>query len=678
MNSPRKPPEAAHSSNTLLGLNKGTLLVAFVFLALVCILVQASRVFPLYFTSGDDIYMGTLAERIKAKGWTPYWHDTDLYADWQGRPYFYVNFFFFVLPYLTHSAVLRTLLVVLVQMATIGAMAWFLSLYLDLLGGMLFAAMVLCLLPQWPTVHPLTAHLVVYQMPVLLFFGGLGLYVAALRKPTAPYAISALRRAAGLGMILGSLLFYEALYAPFFLIAICAVAADLPGRPHTGGWREFFRRVLPIFGVFAAWSGVYVVYRFLHPSYYEGSALAPFDPGSLVSGVMQNVLKSLPGANLVHLPWAEWNASARSSTAMFDLLLANLSVTGLLQAIGLAALVLFAARYRAGTDSESLPGRRWLGAAASLALLAGLLAPIPLELTQKHANMDWSLRPYLPGYFQYLAFCGFLTVGLISVHRLRRPALQAMANAGLAFVLAALTLTGSIANDRIDTLLANNSRQWKLVDLLCRSGALNRLPAGATILAPTLWQNIDPDAWSSQYYWSRYVEARTKHKFRFVRTPNDLGENISKEHPALIYCEHLWLPGRASSALLLSSELKGTGTRRTADRVTIVTDRDLPGSELVYETPNSGAARADVAGIPICPWGIHRHGCLAEHGHWNRPSGAAERDGPDPGALDVGVWLGVLDSGKRRGEVLAMGRRTLGRGRPRTRQQLSPGRESIF
>lgn len=592
MATPAEHQQQALALTALSEASRRTILCLFVSLILIGVLLQLDRVSSLYFTSGDDIYMGTLAERIRQDGWSHYWNDSRMYSYWQGRPYFYVNFFFFILPYLTHSPVLRTILIVASQAAAIGAVSWFFSLFFGRLSALLFASIVISLLPLWPTVHALSAHFVVYQIPILLFFSGLGLYVTVLRSPNLHKTAATLRSLAGLTLIFFSFMFYEALYLPFFLITAAALVAGRRSPNEPFSLRSLLRPALPLLGVYSLWSAIYLVYRVLHPSTYVGSSLAPFDLGNILRSLSQNAVKSLPGGNLANLPWTDINPSFGDWRSLSALLSSNLLLVSLLQSSALGALLFFVGRSPVLPPQNPAPPRpRWLLAAAFAAFL-GWITPLPLALSVKHANMSWNLRPYLPGYFQFLAFAACLAILLSALTRFRRGSSSQAAHLAAALALALLTTAAGTANGRVSSFLSSHSRPWKLMDLLCQSGLVERLPSGATILAPSLWLPLDPSAWYNEDYWSRFVQARTPRKIRFLRTPAELGDSLSAELPSLFYAEHLELPGRTGSVLLLTSELRGTGPRRSADRATLLSDHNLSGSQLVYSTQTANTARS--------------------------------------------------------------------------------------
>ncbi len=561
------------------------LFVIFLVLLLITILIGAVRTSRLYYTWQDDVYMGVLADHIKAEGLKPYWQWTGSYARWQGRLYFYFSFIFFVAPYLTNSAFLRTVMITFAQVASVGAMGLFLSLYLTRIGGMLFTVASLCLLPHWLSLYPTTTNMVVYHMPILFYFSGIGLYVLRVRHPHLGRWQSMALLFATLVLVFASLNIYEVLAIPFFLITTAVVWFEFRSRHSKFAWRDAIRAALPFVAIFAIWAMTYVGYRLLHPPTYEGAKLAPFNLGAFAKDVWRHLIKSLPGANAVVLiPWAV----ERSRGMLY--FLKNLTTSEQVQAMlmaGIVCLGLLAYRGReAVTHAWSVTAGR-LAVMITIALACAVLAPSPLALTAKYHNWPWEATPYLPDYYAYLAFMTASTAVLIAAYRLRPRAVGLFATATLALCLAFFTAAGGLANDRVNEIQARDSKKWKLVDLLSTTGVARDLPSDAVLLAPTLWVGIEPRWWFAKDYWDHYLQVRLHRPIRVLRSINELG-NALPTSTHLYYCEQEWTAGNSASALsLVPIRIDGSHLALTGDSLTIITDHELPGTQLQFLTAGS-------------------------------------------------------------------------------------------
>ncbi len=538
------------------------------------VVTEGLRVSRSYYNSQDDIYMGIVADHMKLEGLEPYWASARMYSHWQGRGYFYFSFFFFVLPFLTNSVLVRTAIIITVQLASIGAIGLLLGLYLGEVGGMVFVAGTLCLLPHWNTIHPITTHAVVYQMPLLCFFSGMSFYVCSRRRVSVGGTYPRACLLSALLLMLASLFFYELLIVPFFLIAAALVWAETTPDFTRLRAQAFIADFLPVVVLFVVWTVTYVVFRHLHPSTYEGAMLAPLDAGQWATDVSRHLISSLPGAHGLS-PFAE---KGRSS-GILDYLTRDLGWGGLcittVASIFISVAVLVGAK-----GSERQHWRLVFGSVTALALLTAVLAPAPIFLTAKYRNMPWESMPYLPGYYSYLAFMAILTTGIVALRLLDPFRLRMIAAGVLAVLLAAFSATANVADNRVTGRYSLGSKTWKAVDAWMETEDFKHLPENAVVLAPTLWERINPAWWFAEDYWSHYVLVRSGRNIRIVPTANEAFELGGGRQP-VFYAEREW--GFDSSVLLITSAVaRQPDGHMKAKSVTVISSRDFPHPVLEY------------------------------------------------------------------------------------------------
>ncbi|HLJ44379.1 MAG TPA: hypothetical protein VKU01_00140 [Bryobacteraceae bacterium] len=553
-------------------------LTLFLLLLGICLLITVTRTARINFTTQDDINMGLLADKMHADGLKPYWFIARNYAQWQGRFYFYFSFFFFAAPYLTSSALVRTAIISFVQFASIGALGWFLSFYLTRLGGFLFVGGTLSLLPLWISVYPTTAHMVVYQIPILFFSLGMVLYVVRIRNPhiSRPRSIGLL--SSSLISLWISLLVYEVIIIPFFLIALVVSVSELRRKEASSNWRTVVRAILPFGIVFCIWGIIYIGYHSLHPPTYGGATLAPFSLRVFIPDLWRHLVKSLPGANALigFLP---------SETRTPPWLSLNLlSDREFLQALLVGALfVVTLLACRPATAAASITRRRLLFFVA-FPLICTFLISSPLTLTKKYSNMEDTAIPYLPDYYTFLAFMVVLVALSICISRIPARSIRIFAIAIVGLYTALFTAAGSVANDRVNSFQARSSEKWNLVNRLSASGLLRDLPSDAVVLAPTLWDGVDPLVLFTKDYWGAYIGTRLGRPIRFLRTTKEL-EDLGTTPKHLYYWTQEWTAHYDSSALLLLPvSVSDTQLGLTGDAVTLVSDHDLSDAALDYRS----------------------------------------------------------------------------------------------
>ncbi len=571
-------------------------LVLFIVVLTVCTVVEATGLSRLYYTWQDDVYMGVLADKVRAEGLRPYWQYTSAYALWQGRAYFYFSFFFFIAPFLTNSALIRTVIIILVELCSIGMIGVFLSLYLTRVAGMLFVALTLCLLPHWMGQYPTANHIVVYHLPLALFFGSMCLYVRSMRASSISERRRGLSFVLSTALLFFSLFIYEVLIPPFFLICAIVVWAEQRKATSDANWRKRRRSGGLFAGAFFLWALTYVGYRIFHPPQYPGAQLAPLNLRLSIVDVWHHVVKSLPAANsFVMLP------RIGASPSLFgQYLISHTGTGGLIEAILIAALLLLAAK--TGIASRGSAAIRSINrpiAVFGVALLCGVLVPIPLSLTVKYRGWPWENLPYIPDYYIYLSWMVAVSAVLVVVIRTRNRLARVFGilviTAGASF----FTLTGAVVNASINERYAEDSKKWKLVDLFCRTAAFHNMPADSIVIAPTLWEGLDPTLWFVQdFYWTNYVRVRTGRNIRITRTI-DAASKALDNRGHVYYVEHQWAPGRSSSVLLIFA-VSESGSRigtLLSDSVTIVSDSDLHDFELEYNSATGAEMRAGVPSL---------------------------------------------------------------------------------
>ena len=539
--SPLKVDSSTHSTAT-----------AFVCVAIAAIVFAVGmhiwRMAGIAFTSGDDLNMGIVADKmLSGSWWPPYYSLAHHYAVLQGRAYFYFSMIFFVLPFFTHSMLMRAVVAALLQLGAVGAIAVVLGQYAGWRNALLFTALTCACLPYWLQVSPVVGYPFFYHLPVLLFFAGLGATIRLARRQGSSWG-RWIGAALAWAAILISLFFYEALIPPFFLVAVATAAAEARRARNEWNWSAAARAWAPWLAIFGVWSAIYLGYRRMHPSVYGGSALAGIGGGQLGSAARALFYfesYSLPGANCVGLrrytPVLNMPEFPGDPLSFF---LHNLTVDGVI----LAVLVIVLAALRVAQFTPRLRGGR---GAAALALVCALLTPLPLAFTSKYRSIQEVQRdaPYLPGYFSFLAWCVVLALvfplAASALHRL--PALRRSALVVLTAFCAAATAGSEMFNDAVSTYYSQSADKWKTVDLLARSDWFAALPANSVFFAPGLWDGI-PTNWQDDIYWDLYFSRWAGRPMRVIRLPGELPKLLSR-HAPLFYCEHQWLAGRLNSVL---------------------------------------------------------------------------------------------------------------------------------
>ncbi|HLJ44381.1 MAG TPA: hypothetical protein VKU01_00150 [Bryobacteraceae bacterium] len=569
----------------------------FIATLMLCVLVEAQGLIRLYYTWQDDVYMGILADRVRAEGLQPYWDSAGGYAQWQGRAYFYFSFVFFIAPFLTNSALIRTIIITAVELCSVGMVGAFISLYLTRIAGMLFVVLAFCLLPHWIGQYPTSTHVVVYHVPLAFFFGSMCLYVFRLRALPAAQRHSRLFMVVSHILLFFSLFIYEVLIPPFFVIlAIVTWAESRIGKARRK-WRVLLRTAGSYGVVFLSWGLIYVGYRLLHPPQYPGARLAPLDPRLFVTDIWHQIVKSVPAAN----SFVMFPRFTNAPSLWIQYLASHVNIQGLFEGMCIAALILLAgkAEIELPAFDETCQKHRTT-MVCGVSLLCAVLVPAPLSLSVKYRGWPWQNLPYLPDYYIYLACMVAATAVIAGLFRIGSKYLRTVGILVIAMSASLFTLTGTVVNARVNEIQAEDSKKWKMVDLLSKTAVLSEMPQDAIVIAPTLWQGLDPGLWFVQdFYWTNYVRLRTGRNVRITRTIGAAAKAL-EDHGSVYFLEHQWTPGMGNSAVLISAVSQGAvRSELRSDSVTVISDWDLSEAQLEYAPVSGGVERASVASLAL-------------------------------------------------------------------------------
>jgi hypothetical protein len=627
-------------------------------LAVLVVLLATSlhvyRLSGMAFTNYDDMRMSLIVNQIRLLGWQPYYDLAQELAVWQGRAYFYFSMIFFLLPYFLHSLFWRGLLSALLQLAASCSIGAVVSLYAGFRTALWLVALACAALPYWHTWYPVDGYLFVYHLPVILFFAGLAVYIRLTRGEVRP----AWRRRAQVfwwSAFFVSLFFYEALLPVFFLIVLAVSTAETtrgPGVglsagglglapappaaagaalrrrafpfPHSTGAQSkwslpgLIRAWLPWVAGFAVWTALYLGYRHLHPSTYDGSALAGYgrkELGEVAASLVYYEALSLPGANWVgpNMRGVHWIGNLHRTTNYWlgstetlsypRFFFRNLTPDGIVLAgLILAAAVFWCLSFR--RDGEAPPRR--VGKAAALALLCALVSPLALEMTTKYRSLEvvQAVVPYMPGYYSFLAWCAVLAMAFpLLGAALRRLPLRLAAAVLLALACGVAAAANAAANDALYREYSELTDKWKLVDLLAHTRWFAELPPDPVFVASAnFFDNFPSTYWMyTDEYWTTYFSAWAHRPVRVIRDPRLVPELLNRKMP-VFYLEHQWLPGRLEAVLLIDPirEISPTDGYARGDSLLLVSRSNPANLALEYSTAAGtglgGKARADGGG----------------------------------------------------------------------------------
>lgn len=276
-----------------------------------------------------------------------------------------------------------------------------------------------------------------------------------------------------------------------YLLVALAARGSSPNR-----WRY----LVPYFAGLAVWLAVWVFWRVLHPSSYEGAQLRLDAPTVDIAKVIATYsLGGLPFATMLQ---GDWHMSWYSMRSSLDAL-------SIIKAI--AVFMGFKRILQLSTDKNGMElGSRIVWTALALLSLT-FLPNIMLGLTPKYQQwVELGSHAYLYSHFSYFAWIGLAVIGLLALNS-RWPSRSWILACSIFAALGSLVTDAS--NFDVNRRQEQLGRRWQTMDSLLQSVAFSNVPAAAGIWmkdsSVTGTEKGDAD------YWQYVAAAKTQKKLTF-------------------------------------------------------------------------------------------------------------------------------------------------------------------
>ena len=532
---------------------------------------------------------------------------------------FFFTYSLFLGPYFIEPP-FRWLVTASIQILTYILIAVFLSYYLGSRPALLLLATILCFL-SYPGLHYPSgaAGPILFHIPILLFF--LGSCVHLLAKGVREVKLRAAVDVFTFVCVLGAVSGYEPLYVAFALIEGIVCYTQIRGG-RCSDTRFPLKRVLlseaPALAALTIYPLAYLGYRALHPSIYPGTTVGGgFNLATAAGAAVVFAISGLPGGNCIFGPGASLMKKAVIQYgSLWQFVIARIGWKEVILSAGAGLVVWLYLR-----DSDVLeettnraPGR-WLPRlepaalrrravrVAALAMSIAFCVQVPLIMSSKYRDHVMQWAPYVPSFFAFLSFCvaAVAVMTVLSSWLHGRSASVAALCAVIAMVVCGLSREASAL---VLSSEANAYSTWELVDLLMRSRTFAEVKDGSTIIAPNLWDNLDPTWDRYSDYWSEYVYAHAGRKITILRTMPEL-KQMPRAPRKMLYLEKQLDASSGQPVLLLSDlyAVPGQGAAAIGSSfVSVLSEQPLNGSGLVFE--QTGGEGGKVESVDQLPMGF--------------------------------------------------------------------------
>jgi hypothetical protein len=359
--------------------------------------------------------------------------------------------------------------------------------------------------------NALTSYAFVFNAYAILFLLSLGLFCEAIDRKNLFLAWSAGVCYFG---ALGSELF--ALFFPIYVVVLSDRMS--PNDTLVARLQKGKLYLLAIAMPLAAYIVLYLVWRYLHPSSYEGTAITGFHPWEAIRVIVTYSLAAFPLASL-HLYTAPNDPLPFIESANWRTMLSNMNAAHLIKPLLVGVLI----TRLLNTSPLAGPPPRTLLIGAALAFVSIFIPNVLLGFTDRHPNwVGGGTHSYIYTYYSFIAAIVFLSLLLFYAQTRMRTWPAALRAITVVTLVAAIMIASFAVEVRnqyfaFDQKLAH--RKWQLMDEVIDSPTFRSIPSGSTIYAPTLLSHTRGYAVVLADDWARYVRSRLGVTISFDKKP---------------------------------------------------------------------------------------------------------------------------------------------------------------
>ncbi len=365
--------------------------------------------------------------------------------------------------------------------------------------------------------NALTSFALVFNTYATLFLVSLGLFATAIN-----------RKSLALAVLSGVLYFVTCaselfvLFFPFYVAVLLSRVA--PGETLLvrlkSGKKYIFAIALPLI----AYLTLYLVWRQIYPSTYDGNQLNVSNPLAVGKVIATYSLTAFPLASLSRIYSALSDPLPFANPASLHAILAEFNALHVIKPIVVGFL--FARLMTA--ERFVVPSGRKLLIGAAVAWIGIFLPNLLLGFSKKYQSWVESFsHSYVYTYYSLISAVVFLALLLAYMNAKSRAWHPRLRLAVVSLVVAAM-MSVSFAVELRNQYFAFEQklahRKWQLMEVLVNSPAFMEIPEGTTVVAPTLVSHHRDHATVSADDWSNYVKYKTGKHLRFDKNKCKSGD----------------------------------------------------------------------------------------------------------------------------------------------------------
>ncbi len=356
--------------------------------------------------------------------------------------------------------------------------------------------------------NALTSYPLYVNFSVTLFLLSLGLFSVAIDRKNLALA--------GFSGVLYFFVLGNELFVPFFFFYVAMLLSRAgPGESVIRWLMAWKKYVLAIALPLITYLVIYLVWRHIYPSQYNGNQLDGFNLWAAGKVIAIYSLSAFPLASLRFLVSPNAQLEFVNAPGLHNIL-SSLNVAHFIKPA--VAGFLFS---RLMTSAHFIiPRARTLMIGAAMTFVGIFLPNLLLGFNQKYqAWVASGSRSYTYTYYSFISAAVFFALVLAYMNiksRSWHPRIRRVLILTGIMIAMVLSFAVEVRNQLIAFDQKLSHRKWQLMDEVIQSPAFMEIPEGSTVVAPTLSAHQRGIAQAPADYWSQYAEYKTGKKIHFV------------------------------------------------------------------------------------------------------------------------------------------------------------------
>ena len=499
----------------------------FIFLILAILTIYTlTDFFNVGFTNFDDLtfYLGALNDN--------YFLDASIWAEGQGRFYFYYRIPWGYMPYLIDNSIW---LIVLKYSPIIGGFIMISIIISKLLksyyfGVLTYTSLILFFsVPKDAFMLP-TAYPFLFSLDLLLFLISVNFYLKYLKSRNYTYY--------GISILFFTIPFisYEAYFIIFVLFLLIILINNYENNIRSLLNKSALKEILPLLSIGVTFYILYFVFRGFYPSQYSGNSFSSQLSFSSFFEVLYNINKSAFPTYIYNQAQNVFVFHNSNHIDDFYFLLSQSSLFNIFFSFIISTLFCYNL-FKISMQKISSK-KLFLFLFISIFISYGL--NIILGLSERYNTIGNVIDGYVTTYFAFFGITISIVIIIVLTQRitLKSKVVHFLFIIFVFLISFSTSIKISYSNNYLSKDWNISEKRFELVNKIIKNDAFKNIPNNSVFIATDLYETsskLAKGVCEGAFSWNRYIQAKTKRKLYFCRNMNDLKEVLDEQKNSNVY-----------------------------------------------------------------------------------------------------------------------------------------------